>query len=165
MILLYRGKSALSRLIEWQTDSVYSHASWYDIETNTEYEAWKSGVTASTGIGRLHTPRTVVDVFEPDTAGMAGGMWERVRDFLRGEVGAPYDWRGVLRFVSRWRKAPPPEAWFCSELVFAALKAAGFDVLSRIEAWRVTPAMLSYSPRLRYFGQVITPRDDGGIKI
>ena len=44
--------------------------------------------------------------------------------FLKRQIGKPYDWRAILAFVfdRNWRNA---DAWYCSELVAAALEYAG----------------------------------------
>lgn len=59
--------------------------------------------------------------------------------FMRAQVGKPYDHRAIAAFaVDRdWRTR---EAWFCSELVTAALEAAGwFSHTLATPANRVTP--------------------------
>lgn len=55
----------------------------------------------------------------------------------RRQIGAPYDWGGVLGlgFRRRWHDH---DAWFCSELVAAAFADAGEPVV-RVDAWRITP--------------------------
>jgi hypothetical protein len=58
--------------------------------------------------------------------------------FLHGQLGKPYDQRAIAAFASGrdWRT---PDAWFCSELVAAAMEAAGIfqwrllDVASKID--------------------------------
>jgi uncharacterized protein YycO len=64
-----------------------------------------------------------------------------------GQIGKPYDWRGVLRFVSR-KPHHVNGAWFCSELVFECLARSGVRLLDRIEASDVSPQLLSYSTLL-----------------
>ncbi|MGH8073653.1 MAG: YiiX/YebB-like N1pC/P60 family cysteine hydrolase [Lysobacter sp.] len=55
----------------------------------------------------------------------------------RAQIGAGYDWLGVLGigFRRRWQGA---DTWFCSELVAHAFHAAG-EPLVRVDAWRITP--------------------------
>ena len=45
-----------------------------------------------------------------------------IRAFIQAEVGCPYDWWGIVfaQFLPWQRESPT--AWFCSELVVAALK-------------------------------------------
>lgn len=49
----------------------------------------------------------------------------RFYDFLRQQVGKPYDTCAIFGFATgrNWRDA---DAWFCSELIAAALEACGF---------------------------------------
>jgi hypothetical protein len=46
-------------------------------------------------------------------------------DFVRAQVGKPYDWRAILAFAfdRDWRNT---DAWFCSELIASGLETAGF---------------------------------------
>ena len=55
----------------------------------------------------------------------------------RAQIGAPYDWGGVvgIGFRRRWQDH---DAWFCSELIAAAFADAG-EPLVRVDAWRITP--------------------------
>lgn len=49
----------------------------------------------------------------------------RFYDFLNHQLGKPYDSEGILAFLTGrdWRE---PDAWFCSELLAAALEFCGF---------------------------------------
>lgn len=60
--------------------------------------------------------------------------------FLAQQAGKPYDWRALLGlpFSRRWGE---DDAWFCSELVTAALKAGG-KTLFREDASRIVPQHL-----------------------
>lgn len=55
----------------------------------------------------------------------------------RAEIGAPYDWSGVIGigFRRRWQA---DDSWFCSELIAAAFHRAGYPLV-RVDAWRITP--------------------------
>lgn len=57
--------------------------------------------------------------------------------WVRGQIGADYDWPGAFGIPAR-RDWQLPGAWFCSELVAAAFAAAG-TALFRVEVWRITP--------------------------
>lgn len=58
--------------------------------------------------------------------------------FLNDQVGKPYDWRAILAFPFRgsWQDR---SGWFCSELVYEALRVGGGLVSDRLPANRVTP--------------------------
>jgi len=78
---------------------------------------------------------------------MLDGQWSMVVEFARSQVGKPYDWRSVFRFLTR-EKAGTPGRWFCSELVVAALERGGVRLLN-MPAWAVAPGHLAWSTRLR----------------
>lgn len=76
----------------------------------------------------------------------------RFTDFLRQQLGKPYDKLAIAAFAVQrdWRQ---PDAWFCSELQAAALEACGFfpqplanpaneitprDLLLLVSPWRAT---------------------------
>lgn len=55
----------------------------------------------------------------------------------RKQVGAPYDWLGVvgIGFRRRWQD---DDAWFCSESIASAFYDAGEPIV-RLDAYRITP--------------------------
>ena len=73
----------------------------------------------------------------------------------RAQVGAPYDWGGVvgIGFRRRWQD---DDAWFCSELIAYAFARAG-SPLVRTDDWRVTPRDL-YIP-MREIGESFPDAD------
>lgn len=155
MIALYKGVSPLSRLIRWTNFSEYSHASYIDGDEVAEFEsAIPNGVRSKVFL-EGHKPGTVVDLFDaPITPGEAEG----VREFFIGELGQPYDYRGLFGFLAR-RQIEDPEAWFCSEIVFAAFVSVKRPLLQRIPAFKTYPALLSYSPLLKFRKTVITGKE------
>jgi hypothetical protein len=100
------------------------------------------------GVDDGHTPGTMIDIYYID----APIDTSAARQFLEAQRGKPYDFRGIMGFVTR-RNSAHPDRWFCSELVFAAARAGGVDLLDRVEPRKVTPGMLEYSPHLRYLGR------------
>ena len=141
-ILLFRGQGWISRAIRWQTNGDYSHAA-IQLPDGQIIEAWHkpSGVR----IRPRMTNWNNVEAYEVE--GMTSDQWDDAVDFLRDQLGKRYDFGGVARFLTRWRK-DQDERWFCSELVFAAMKAAGVDLLDRVKASQVSPVVLSFSPLL-----------------
>lgn len=71
------------------------------------------------------------------------------KDFLESQVGKPYDWFGALGFPFRasWQNE---NKWYCSELVAAAYKVAGYPI--------VRDDLLGVSPRDLW---VLKPKYDG----
>ena len=146
-ILLYRGKSLISKLIRWQTRSIYSHASIY-IEGEGNIEAWHiGGVRMKDSYCDGHKSGTIIDVFSVD---LSDEEIEKIVEYAKSKIGKKYDFRSVFRFLTRKpQNEHDKDKWFCSELVFASFKYAGINLLERIEAWAVSPALLSFSPKMK----------------
>lgn len=143
IVVLFKGRGLMSRLIEWQTRGDYSHAALFDEDTNTLYESWQTdGVHKKKNWGRYDGDATV-DFFKfQHTQAEA----EAIRAFLESQLGKKYDWLGVVRFVSRTQLKPDAkEKWFCSELVTAALAAAGIRLFKNTEPCEVPPDLIKRS--------------------
>lgn len=154
MIAAYKGISWFSRLTRFANWSEYSHVSWVDPE-HYEIEAWSSGVRRLPLAYSAHTPGTVVELYDTH---LTQGELDGIREFLSRQVGKPYDWRGAMHFVTRRpERAADQDRWFCSELVFAAFAAVRRNLLLRIPAWKVSPAMVVYSPLLDRIGTRTVP--------
>lgn len=154
MILLYRGTSALSRLIRFVNWGPHSHAAWSDAQTEAEIqhaaviEAWWPRVRTLPNVHHGHTAGTVVDVY--DFPAMTPAQRLGVGCAMRRQLGKAYDIAGVLHFLTRRPEHTASQRrWFCSELVAAALAEVGSPALLRIPAWKVYPSMLAYSPLAR----------------
>lgn len=138
-ILLFRGRGLISTAIRWQTRSQYSHAALLFPGGKSLVEAWQfhgvqeRDISDWQGIDRFAVPSATAD------------QWRTVLEFAQQQVGKSYDYRGVFRFLSR-TPASTDDAWFCSELVFAAFEHAGIKLLHETSANAVSPAMLALSP-------------------
>lgn len=139
-ILLFRGRGFISRAIRWQTRSRYSHAALL-LPGGTEIiEAWQFRGVQQRRIDDWEG----IDRF--DVPSLSPAQWQAVIAHARTLIGKSYDYRGVLRFVSR-TPASTDDALFCSELVFDAVdKGAGVRLLHETTAGAVSPAMLALSP-------------------
>lgn len=146
-VLLFKGRGLISTAIRWQTRSVYSHAALLRPDGRI-IESWQG---AGVRLKRLEDWRDV-DVF--DVPSMSPEQWRVALDYAALYLGSGYDYKAVLRFVSR-RPAADDDRWFCSELVFAALQEAGVNLLERVGASQVSPGMLAWSP-------LLVPRKEGG---
>lgn len=184
LILLYKGVSPISLLIRmrarwlmWLGDMAdRSHAAivpgdgWRDYADHrdmstylsrcTMYEAWHrasadapAGVARRCGISAAHTPNTRVDVYAVDQAFVDIGA---VRRFLDAQVGLPYDFRGVMGFISRRDRAQAKGKWFCSEYATAACIEGGLPLLARLPPHRTHPGVLTLSPHMDYLGYALT---------
>ena len=140
MIALYRGKSALSRAIEWFTRGAYSHAAWV-CRDGTVIEARGSGVRRVASISDQHLDGTPVEIYQ-----VPGCDVDAAEAWLATQIGKKYDYKGLFGFVTRADQDDGQAAWFCSELVFTAAQKGGVELLARVPAWEVSPTVLSYSP-------------------
>ena len=146
-IYLYRGKRLLSALIRWQTRSRYSHASMASPDDHTlVIEAWQGRGVHKTHIRNWDDIDAFCVVKVTEDQHRAAWAWANL------QLGLGYDYLGVLRFVSRTR-GRENKRWFCSELVYQALQAAGLSLLRDIEAWAVSPALLALSPYMMQLNQ------------
>ena len=146
---LFEGRSWVSRAIRWQTRSRFSHFGWWLSETREIIEAWHVGGVRRGSIDEVHTPGTTVKVFN-----IKHPLWDEramrhVVDFCMAEIGKPYDFRSVFRFLSR-RDAVHRNGWFCSALGMASTRNTGVDLLLHIPPEHVSPGVLSYSPLLQF---------------
>ena len=145
-ILLYRGRSLISRLIQFQTRSPYSHVAIM-FDSGAVYEAWHVG-----GVRRLkdpfdgHSPGTYIDIYGSNKLDCADTNSALV--FLHKQLGKGYDFVSVARFLSR-RQAPANDKWFCSELVLETLAQVGI-VLLHIAPSLASPRDIGISPRIDY---------------
>ena len=134
---LLRGTSAISKLIEWQTRGEFSHACLVFADGSVIESKEFIGVRLLSRLPHGFTQ------FEVKTSAME----ERaIRYWAVSQIGKPYDYEGVLRFLTR-HKASVSEKnkWFCSELVFAGFASIGRLLFRNTKAWEVSPDMLKRS--------------------
>jgi hypothetical protein len=167
MLAFYQGKSLVSRLIRWFTWSRYSHVAWL-CRDGSVIEAWhRGGVQRHQSLAEVHTPGTRVEIFKVLTHEgheLNNLQLGAIEQFLAKQIGNRYDFWGILGFLTRARMEAH-NAWFCSELVFAALRSVGVLPLERVAACKVTPGLLSFSPLLRWHAVVTLKQPvehDGG---
>jgi len=156
-ILQYEGISATSRMIRWLTWSSVSHTAW-EMDDGRVVEAWqRGGVRVLDSFAQDHTPGTVVRAYRmPNVSHFQLDLAER---YLLDQVGKPYHFNGVFRFLSRrdqQRYDPAtfrigswePDHWFCSCMVFAGMMHGGSRMLERVPPWRVSPGLFNLSPKM-----------------
>ena len=143
-ILAYRGVSWISKAIRWQTRSKYSHIA-IELNDGSVIEAWHiGGVANNPSFKTVHSPKTKVDVFE-----IVGKYDEKkVFEFLTMQLGHKYDFRSIVRFITRKSSKISPK-WFCSELACEAFREGGLDLLSRISSSHISPRDIAISPMLK----------------
>lgn len=145
-ILQYRGRSLISRAIRLQTRSIYSHSGIL-LDTGQVFEAWHiGGVLLSKNMTSVHSPHTKVDVFSVDDYYDE----RRILAYMQRQLGKKYDYGSVARFLTR-RKGKANHKWFCSELVAAAFKEGGLDLLNpRVAHSYLAPRDIALSPVLTF---------------
>ena len=142
---LYKSKTMVSRLIRWQTRGDYSHAAIHI--HGMAVEAWHRGGVQRGPIGHLHEKGTEIDIFK--ITGLHVPLL--VEAFALEQVGKPYDFTMVGRFLSRRGESRRSKTkWFCSELVFDALAEGGLRLFRNTQGWEVSPDLLKRSPYLEF---------------
>lgn len=142
-VLLFKGGDPISWLVKVQSRSIYSHAALLIPGTTRCIESYPgTGVRTRQLNSKDFESADIYDV-----RGMTPDMWEKAIDFARCQIGMPYDWWSVVRFVSK-RPARENGKWFCSELVHKAISEAGIRLLERIPSAEVSPAHIAISPLL-----------------
>lgn len=144
-VLLFRGKGRgpVANMICWQTRSPYHHAAleFYNGLNYYIIESYQGKGVQETTLKSMDG----VDAFMVKDMGIQ--QTYEAEAFAQAQLGHRYDYRGVFRFLTR-KPAEENGKWFCSELVFAALQAAGINLLQRIDPWAVSPGHLALSPLL-----------------
>lgn len=139
-VALFSGGDPIAWVVRWQTRSPYSHAAFVMPCGKRVIESYPG-----TGVRIRHLkPEDWAKIDLYAIEGLTPDLSRQALAFCERERGKPYDWRSVLRFVSR-TPARENGRWFCSELVFAALAHVNIRLLARVEAHNVSPGMLGLS--------------------
>lgn len=136
-IVLFKSRGFISRLIQFQTRSPYSHVGV--MVRGTLYEAYHKG-----GVQK----RRVIPLDEVELYGLALEVDEdELLQWLESKIGLGYDWVSVFRFLTR-RPADYNSRYYCAEFVLDAFKAQGLTLL-RAESHNVSPRDCAMIPFLR----------------
>lgn len=142
MIILFRGTGPIAAGIRWQTRGAYAHSAWMFGDGSCVESHGRSGVV------HVESPwfknDGVADVYSIRC--LTGGQIVQIQSYLLSQVGAGYDWLGIVRFLSGVNR-DNTRRWFCSELVAEACELAGRPLM-RADAWRLSPTTLSWSTEL-----------------
>ncbi len=131
----------MSYLVRWFTRSQYSHAA-IEIAPDTIIESWQGRGVQQVTI----KDRSNVDHFEVE---VTDEQLKLIEAFLRSKLGKRYDYWGIVGFLVRLPLGTK-DRWFCSELVFAAFRFAGVQLLLRVHPTAVSPALLAMSPLMAF---------------
>lgn len=151
-ILLYRGTGLISKAIQFQTRSKYSHVAAQHVNGEV-IEAWHTG-----GVRKIpdpfydHASTTLIDVYKVNEGFDAGRFW----NLLETQIGCDYDFKSVARFLTR-KEPSKDKKWFCSELICWAFNRVGRPILHGNPS-ELSPRDVSKSPLLD-FQRTITERN------
>ncbi|MBF0568916.1 MAG: hypothetical protein HQK95_08640 [Nitrospirae bacterium] len=139
-IIFSTDEEPLSVLIRARTNSPVSHVAMF-INEVAIYSARAKGVIVDT---ILDWPNCVVLRFNHIT----NTQIDIMVSFIREQQGKGYDYQGLLDFLTN-RDLHDPSKWFCSELVTAAILAAGIPIFGwRRESAFTSPGDLYSNPLL-----------------
>lgn len=142
-VLLFTGGDPIAAIVKWQSRSHYSHAALLIPGTNRVLESYPlHGVRE-----RELTAKDWEKIHAYEVTGMTAKQWEGAVQFCTSQLGMPYDWRSVFKFMTR-TPARENGKWFCSELVFKAIEKTYLRLLN-MSAEYVNPGHLSASTHLR----------------
>jgi len=168
-ILASKGISFVSTLIRWyQFGFPYTHIAYVTNYDSPDFEphnpqvieAWLPKVRFGY-FAETHTPGTEFTVFRLK---VTQHQKEVIENFLYNQIGRPYDLIGLLAFLTRIKKVAKNNFWFCSELVFRAIKEAGISLLKYTDPEEVSPALFLKSPLLeKVYDSYVpgNPKDNG----
>jgi hypothetical protein len=136
--IFYTWNDVTSLTISVATQSLWSHV---ELALPEYKQSWGSvrahGVASFDLTSRINNSAKALQVIIPATPKQE----YKVKDFVYSQLGKPYDIWGALG-VGIGRDWQDDHAWFCSELMAAALIKANYPGAKRAfsQSWRVTPA-------------------------
>lgn len=144
-IRLVTEDAFFSEAIDWFTQSRYSHAGallkgqdgeLLELGSRVGNDGAKAPGVQTRPANYAKFSRTLVLRFTV-SAYQESQFW----DFLTRQIDKPYDKEAIAGLVvgRDWHK---PDAWFCSELIAAALEYAGIIRKITAELWRIVPGTL-----------------------
>lgn len=147
-VVMFRGGNPISLLVRLQTRSIYSHTALLIPGTNWVIESYPGAGVRK----RCLTDKDLSEVDMYDVKGMTPAMWQKAIEFAETQLTKGYDWRSVLRFVSK-TSARENGRWFCSELVHKSIAEGGIRLLERVDSAEVSPGHVAMSPLLVTIGE------------
>jgi len=142
-ILFYRPKTHLDKIICFFSRGKYCHVS-IKID-NTIYES-----KPFIGVRKYQLIDT--DGYHIDEYKLKITLKQKHKliQFLEKQIGKGYDYWSVVGFILYKTRESRKNCgkWFCSELVFVSFEKIGINLLNRVTPWKVSPVILSYSPKI-----------------
>lgn len=146
-IALYLGSSFVDKTILFFSRGGYTHAAVI-MPDNSVIEAYPFRKVRKRASLTDQMNDSKVEVYEVLTTPEQDAV---VIDFLHKQIGKGYDYWNILGFVfhTTHEGRISTGRWFCSELVFATFKKANINLLERVEAWKVSPTILSFNTTMK----------------
>lgn len=126
-----------SWIVRFLTRSKYSHVD-YIFDDGSAYSS-----LPKTGVNVNDDKNDITVYCEIDVKSK-----EKLEWFLLEQKGKPYDWKAIiaLPFFRNWQE---DDAWFCSELISAAITYSNGKPLFNEKMWRITPRDLFLCPEVK----------------
>ena len=165
-ILLFKGSSFLSRVIQWKTKSAYSHAGlviWWNGRLMV-LEAVGKGVRATPISYNLKKYAGGIDYYRSVDYIPTDNRKQMV-DFAQLQLGKEYDLKRQLEFffkLLRGERLKVKESdkeqstYFCSEYVSEVYEVADIDLVEERSSQFTSPDKLADSDKLEFVG-TLTP--------
>jgi hypothetical protein len=161
-VLMYRGRSLVSRIIRWATGSRYSHAglaAWWN-DRLMVMEAVGRGVVVTPISKNVRSYRGSVEWFT-STEEIPDDQRLQMIEFAQRELGKEYDLRRALflglrvclqRDVNSKDKVRREKRLFCSHYVAGTYNAVGRDLKKDVSDRFMSPGDIAASPLLKRIG-------------
>lgn len=141
-LAFFNGSGVASKAIEWFSAGELSHVAAVMADGNYLDSRMDREGAMGTGVQvRLLSVEGAAEAVRYSIEASADEE-EKFWDFLRAQIGKPYDVTGIVAFVAG-RDWHEQDSWFCSELQAAALEAAGVVNPLYSPANKITPAALA----------------------
>lgn len=149
-VQLHVGSGLVSSLIRWQQRGRYAHASL--LVDGTLYESVSKGGVRAVGAAAYESSYRDGSIVQAPVY-LIDTQVEELKRWLDQQVGKGYDFRSIVRFLTRKAENRGADRrWFCSELVVAALNHVGHYPFHNTAPWEVSPGLLARSPMLHFRG-------------
>jgi len=141
-IILFKGRGLFSKLIQWRTNSKYSHAAILLPNSDTIIESWQGAGVRKKKMTDWEDTETFNVDYDPFYT-------HSIINFLEAQIGKDYDYLGALGIALN-KNIHNKDKFFCFKLVFSAFQCIGVDLLDRTEPHECTGNLLYRSPKIYY---------------
>lgn len=153
-IILHKGTSWMARIIQWGTNSEYSHVSVIVSPEMSLFIEATNGIVRASDIRKLRVKYDVYRIKDKHKYNL-----DKVISFLVDKLGENYDFSGVIylgflklfNLKGKANKFQKDKDFFCSELVAMAFRVGSLDIIPEIKIGSVaSPGDISESTVLKH---------------